>query len=114
MANCKIILNYNGVQKEFHSNRELDEFLWEKRHILAHNKGVSPQAFYDINSKQDTSIATLEAAAKFSKGFLDSLKQRSDENIKKTGHSSSLIAPIYEGEEAITIGLSTVKCANGE
>lgn len=108
MANCKIILNYNGVQKEFHSNRELDEFLWEKRHILAHNKGVSPQAFYDINSKQDTSIATLEAAAKFSKGFIDSLKQRSDENVKKTGHSSSLIAPIYEGEEAITIGLSTV------
>lgn len=102
---CKIYFNYNGKMLEFKSNRELDEFLWAKRHTLLHNEGVSdPQAFYDITSKQDESIALLETVAKFSNGFLNAIKEQS----KKVGGNQSLITSTYEGEEAISIGLSNV------
>jgi len=63
-----------------------------------------PQAFYDITSKQDESVALLETVAKFSNGFLNAIKEQS----KKVGGNQSLITSTYEGEEAISIGLSNV------
>ena len=103
---CKIRFEYKkGAERIFTSNRELDEFLWEKRHTLLHNEGVSdPQAFYDIDSKQDNSIALLETIGKFSTGFLGKIYDQSN----KAGGQATTITQLYEGEEAISIGLSPV------
>ena len=100
MANCEIKFNVGDHTITFDSNRALDEYLWDHKNTLLYNEGVSdPQAFYDLTARSESELK-LKEMYDFSDGFIKAVKKQYEAGIR--------IPASYQGEAAVTVGLSRV------